>query len=49
MAKKKPEKKSEKVAEQPSKRDSRDFSQRAYDSVREVEKRHVERHKDEAE
>lgn len=28
------------------KRETRDYSQRAHDTVREVEKRHAERHKD---
>ena len=30
----------------PKMRGSRDYSQRAHDTVREVEKRHAERHKD---
>ncbi len=42
---KKPEKKPEK--DKPRKQ--RDFSQRAHDTVREVERRHAERHKDDPE
>ena len=40
MAKKKPDEK------QPKPRKTRDYSQRAHDTVREAEKRHAERHKD---
>ena len=45
---KKPEKKATKDAEKPPrKRASRDYSQRAHDLVREVQKRHEERPKGE--
>jgi hypothetical protein len=46
MAKKKP---APKLAEPRKKRETRDYSQRAHDTVREVEKRHAERHKDDPE
>jgi hypothetical protein len=46
MAKKKPLDKRPKDEKSSSKRVTRDFSQRAYDAVRDVEKRHVERQKD---
>lgn len=42
MAKKKPEKAAEK-------RGTRDYSQRTHDTVREAERRHAERHKDDPE
>ncbi len=44
-----PKKKADKPPEpvRPAKRPQRDFSQRGHDTVREVEKRHAERHQDE--
>lgn len=48
MAAKKP--KPEPKPDKPvRKRASRDYSQRAHDTVREVERRHAERHKDDTE
>jgi hypothetical protein len=43
---KKPKDEKPKADEARKKRETRDYSQRAHDAVREVEKRHAERHKD---